>query len=126
MGIHHFATCSNDRVIEPIHAFKRVQSLVLGAANLFSDGRLSKGLEDIFKFYFVDFWKEKTKRKEDKNLTWESITRKIDAARIALGISQVAVLGQSAGGAIALEYFRQYLRHCFFCNSNCALFKLLT
>ena len=92
----------------------KIPCLVVGAANLFSNGRLSKGLEDIFKFYFVDFWEEKTKQKEDKDLTWESIAQEIDDARIALGLNQIAVLGQSAGGAIALEYFRQYPMHCFF------------
>ena len=36
MGIHHFATCSNDSVIEPIHAFKRFQKRLAKAQRILS------------------------------------------------------------------------------------------
>jgi pimeloyl-ACP methyl ester carboxylesterase len=109
----------NNRAIKcNIEGYGEIPCLVVGAAGLFRGNRLASGLEDIFTFYFVDLWEKditllaKTPVQNQSPLNWKLITDEVDAVRQALKLDKVAVLGQSAGGAIALEYATHYPNNC--------------
>jgi len=96
-----------------------INCFVVGAAGLFRNGVLSKGdLDKIFTFHFIDFWEEginklQSDNKKSEELNWDIITHEIEEARIKLNLDEIAILGQSAGGAIAIEYAMNYSKNCF-------------
>jgi len=58
---------------------------------------------------------------ELKSMTWENLTADADALRQTLGFDQWAVLGQSFGGNVALEYALRYpqsLSHLILINTG--------
>ncbi len=98
----------------------------VGAAGLFCKEEVmpSEKLGDTYTIYFIDFWdlschgkaqsaEEKGKHSSSVDkLTWTMIADEIDSARQQLKLPKIAVFGQSAGGAIALEYRYRFPQHC--------------
>lgn len=101
-----------------IEGNSNIPCMFVGAAGLFrKPNMLPEKLKETFCFYFVDLWDTGDRafqgdQQNYKDLDWDKITGEIEEARLALDLDKIVIMGQSAAGAMPIEYARQYPSNC--------------
>lgn len=95
-----------------------IPCMFVGAAGLFrKPGMLPESLNKTLTFYFLDLWETVNRSgvSEPDNysgLNWDEVVDEIEEGRKKLELEKVVIMGQSAAGAMPIEYARKYPAHC--------------
>ena len=91
--------------------------LVVTEAELVSHA-MSSSLKDRFKFIFINGRMNMPDPGDVAQITFDLLTKDVEAVRKSLNLEKVGVFGHSISGLIALEYARRYPQHTAFVVMN--------